>query len=180
MARCAAPLGKGAASKLRVARVGVAPPSCVLEHLEPGACGQCLLPLLRHVRPLPNPKTKSKTQGESASVTMWSSVKSNVKKANIRIVVGMDGHESNGLPKSPTMPHVTRQAVHKNGGATASDTNRPDTNARACHLRKQRSGCGMTARCLPSSEQSPAIPSGDPLGLKGYASVGLLESSTNL
>ena len=49
-----------------------------------------------------------------------------------------------------------------------------------CHVRKQRSGCGMTARCRPSSEHRPAMPSGDPLGLNGYASVGWLRSSTNL
>ena len=29
----------------------------------------------------------------------------------------------------------------------------------------------MSARCLPSGEHSPAMPSGDPLGLKGYCWV---------
>lgn len=40
-----------------------------------------------------------------------------------------------------------------------------------CHARKQRSGCGMSARWRPSGEHSAAMPSALPLGLKGYASV---------
>jgi hypothetical protein len=35
-----------------------------------------------------------------------------------------------------------------------------------------RSGCGIMARWRPSSEQRAAMPLGDPLGLKGYTSVG--------
>ncbi len=41
-----------------------------------------------------------------------------------------------------------------------------------CHIRKQRSGCGIIARWRPSVEHSAAMPSGDPLGLKGYWVVG--------
>lgn len=40
-----------------------------------------------------------------------------------------------------------------------------------CQVLNTRSGCGINARCLPSSEQRPAIPSGLPLGLNGYCSV---------
>eukprot|EP00966_Prymnesium_polylepis_P038845 901766-Prymnesium_polylepis.1 len=47
-----------------------------------------------------------------------------------------------------------------------------------CHLRKQRSGCGIIARWRPSAEQRAAMPSGEPLGLCGYASVIVLASST--
>lgn len=36
-----------------------------------------------------------------------------------------------------------------------------------------RSGCGMIARTRPSALRTPAIPSGLPLGLKGYFIVGL-------
>lgn len=41
-----------------------------------------------------------------------------------------------------------------------------------CHIRKQRSGCGIMARWRPSVEHSAAMPSGEPLGLKGYWVVG--------
>lgn len=40
-----------------------------------------------------------------------------------------------------------------------------------CHVRKHRSGCGISARWRPSGDVSAAIPSGEPLGLAGYASV---------
>mmetsp|Transcript_10353 Transcript_10353/g.17364 ORF Transcript_10353/g.17364 Transcript_10353/m.17364 type:complete len:118 (+) Transcript_10353:180-533(+) len=36
-----------------------------------------------------------------------------------------------------------------------------------CHGRKARSGCGIMARWRPSSEQSAAMPCGEPLGLCG-------------
>ncbi|KAF3835028.1 hypothetical protein F7725_027586 [Dissostichus mawsoni] len=41
-----------------------------------------------------------------------------------------------------------------------------------CHPRVQRSGWGIMARCLPSLEQSPATPRGEPFGFRGYSSVG--------
>ncbi|KAA8589290.1 hypothetical protein FQN60_012655 [Etheostoma spectabile] len=41
-----------------------------------------------------------------------------------------------------------------------------------CQPRVQRSGWGIMARCLPSLEQSPAMPCGEPLGFRGYSSVG--------
>lgn len=41
-----------------------------------------------------------------------------------------------------------------------------------CQHKVPRSGWGITARCLPSLEQSPAMPCGEPLGFKGYSSVG--------
>jgi hypothetical protein len=40
-----------------------------------------------------------------------------------------------------------------------------------CQARKQRSGWGMSARWRPHGEVSAAMPSGEPLGLNGYASV---------
>ncbi len=40
-----------------------------------------------------------------------------------------------------------------------------------CQPRKQRSGCGMMARCRPHGDVSAAMPAGEPLGLAGYASV---------
>ena len=47
-----------------------------------------------------------------------------------------------------------------------------------CQVRVQRSGWGIMARWRPSGEQSAAIPSGEPLGLRGYWLVGLPLSST--
>lgn len=41
-----------------------------------------------------------------------------------------------------------------------------------CQPRVQRSGWGIMARCLPSLEHSPAMPCGEPLGFRGYSSVG--------
>lgn len=41
-----------------------------------------------------------------------------------------------------------------------------------CQPKVQRSGWGIMARCLPSLEQSPAMPCGEPLGFRGYSSVG--------
>lgn len=45
---------------------------------------------------------------------------------------------------------------------------------------KQRSGCGMIARWRPFAEVSAAMPSGEPLGLKGYTSVASPEASVYL
>ena len=50
----------------------------------------------------------------------------------------------------------------------------------SCHVRKQRSGWGMSARWRPSAEVRAAMPSGEPLGLKGYASVALPNASAYL
>ena len=44
---------------------------------------------------------------------------------------------------------------------------REGTHQGFCHVMKQRSGCGMIARWRPFAEVSAAIPSGEPLGLKG-------------
>lgn len=49
---------------------------------------------------------------------------------------------------------------------------RSEGNQGFCHIRKQRSGCGIMARWRPSGEHSAAMPSGEPLGLKGYCVVG--------
>ena len=49
-----------------------------------------------------------------------------------------------------------------------------------CHIRKHLSGCGIMAKCLPSGEQSAAMPDGDPLGLKGYCSVTFCSESQYL
>lgn len=38
-------------------------------------------------------------------------------------------------------------------------------------MRKHRSGCGIIPKCRPSGEHNAAMPKGEPLGLKGYASV---------
>lgn len=46
-----------------------------------------------------------------------------------------------------------------------------------CQGLTARSGCGMRARWRPSGEQTPATPPGDPLGLRGYCSVGFPASS---
>lgn len=40
-----------------------------------------------------------------------------------------------------------------------------------CQARKQRSGWGMSARWRPHGDVSAAMPSGEPFGLNGYASV---------
>ncbi len=45
---------------------------------------------------------------------------------------------------------------------------------------KQRSGCGMIARWRPFADVSAAIPSGEPFGLKGYASVASPRASVYL
>ena len=47
-----------------------------------------------------------------------------------------------------------------------------------CHFKNDLSGCGIIAKCLPSSEQIAAIPNSDPLGLYGYSIVTLLLLST--
>ena len=47
-------------------------------------------------------------------------------------------------------------------------------------MRKQRSGWGIMARWRPSGEQSAAMPSPEPLGLKGYASLGRPSASQYL
>mmetsp|Transcript_33862 Transcript_33862/g.54431 ORF Transcript_33862/g.54431 Transcript_33862/m.54431 type:complete len:239 (-) Transcript_33862:2301-3017(-) len=48
-----------------------------------------------------------------------------------------------------------------------------------CHGQAvRRSGWGMMAICRPSSLQRPTMPSGEPLGQKGYFSVGCPSSST--
>ena len=49
-----------------------------------------------------------------------------------------------------------------------------------CHMRKQRSGWGMIAKCRPFGEHSAAIPAGDPFGFWGYVSVGVPEASQYL
>ena len=36
-----------------------------------------------------------------------------------------------------------------------------------CQVSTERSGCGIMARWRPSGEQRPAMPAGEPLGLKG-------------
>ena len=41
-----------------------------------------------------------------------------------------------------------------------------------CQVSVQRSGWGMIARWRPSGEQRAAIPSGEPLGFRGYCVVG--------
>src|SRR5208282_6100911 len=47
-----------------------------------------------------------------------------------------------------------------------------------CTVRNTRSGCGMTEVTRPSALHTPATPSGEPFGLKGYRSVASSRLST--
>ena len=42
-----------------------------------------------------------------------------------------------------------------------------------CHFKKDLSGCGIIAKCLPEGEHTAAVPYLLPFGLYGYRSVGI-------
>ena len=72
----------------------------------------------------------------------------------------------------PSFLYSTAQCrpVRSNTGECAQVCGR-HTDQGFCQARKQRSGWGMSARWRPHGDVSAAMPSGEPFGLNGYASV---------
>ncbi|KAG7228951.1 hypothetical protein INR49_008729, partial [Caranx melampygus] len=73
--------------------------------------------------------------------------------------------EGRGHPADATSSHGTAAFLNiRSQGEGVRDGLKSLGAQGHCQPRVQRSGCGIMAKCLPSLEQTPAIPCGDPLG----------------